>query len=175
MRPRTSEVWLDLKRAEQLFQPEPQAARFLKSKLVGGGPVNRDVRQGMHKYFQPSRLGQWRGRSVYEFFGVRFFKRYLLPTELLIQRLRSKWAIGGGKGALKAELERLDWETRRNESIHLFAMLVIACILVYKAPSLSIEQALWIFGINLYVNIYPIFVQRYNRFRIARLSGRHEQ
>lgn len=99
----------------------------------------------------------------------------LLPTELLIHRLRGKWAIGGGKGALKAKLERLDWESGRNESILLFAMLVIACILVYKAPSLSIEQALWIFAIHLYVSIYPIFVQRYNRFRIARLSGRHEQ
>jgi hypothetical protein len=29
--------------AEQSVQPEPRAARFLKSKFVGRGPVNRGV------------------------------------------------------------------------------------------------------------------------------------
>jgi hypothetical protein len=102
----------------------------------------------MHKYFEPGAVEQWRGRSVYEFFGVRFFKRYLLPTELLLHRLRGKKAIRGGKGALKAELKRLDWETRWNEVIHLLALLLIGCILVYRSPRLSIEQALGIFAIN---------------------------
>jgi glycosyl-4,4'-diaponeurosporenoate acyltransferase len=30
-------------------------------------------------------------------------------------------------------------------------------------------QVLLIFAINLYANVYPIFVQRYNRLRIVRL------
>ena len=32
-------------RIEQSVQPEPRAARILKSTLVGRGPVNRDVRR----------------------------------------------------------------------------------------------------------------------------------
>lgn len=135
----------------------------------------------MFKYFEPQKLEQWRGRSVYELVGVRFFKRYLLPTELLVARLRGKKAMQPGKGALNAELERLEWETKRNEVIHLLALLLIAGILVVKSPQLSLGQAVFLVAVNLYVNVYPIFVQRYNRFRIMRLlvprptEARHER
>ena len=78
----------------------------------------------MPTYFEPKKLEQWRGRSIYEFLGVRFFKRYLLPTELLLSHLRGTRAIQGGRGVLKAELKRLEWETRRNETIHLLVPAV---------------------------------------------------
>ena len=74
-----------------------------------------------------------------------------------------------GQEVLKAELKRLEWETRRNEVIHLLALLLTVCILVFRLPQLSIIEFLVIFAINLYLNVYPIFVQRYNRFRIMRL------
>ena len=70
---------------------------------------------------------------------------------------------------LKVELNRLEWETKRNEVIHLLALLLITCILLGKSPQLSAMQVLLIFAISLYVNVYPIFVQRYNRLRIVRL------
>lgn len=124
----------------------------------------------MRKYFEPGKLEQWGGKSIYEFLGVKFFKRYLLPTELLLFHLRGKKAaMQGGQEVLKAELKRLEWETRRNEVIHSLALLVIVCILIFRLPQLSIVQFLVIFAINLYVNVYPIFLQRYNRFRIMRL------
>jgi glycosyl-4,4'-diaponeurosporenoate acyltransferase len=126
----------------------------------------------MPKYFEPRKLEQWRGRSLYEFVGVRFFKRYLLPTELLLFRLRGGKAMQGDRGALKAELKRLEWETRRNEVIHLLALLLTGCFLVFEFPRLSIGQFFAIFAINLYVNVYPIFVQRYNRFRMMRLGAK---
>ncbi|MBC7878164.1 MAG: hypothetical protein H7Y59_13420 [Anaerolineales bacterium] len=129
----------------------------------------------MRNYFEPRKLEQWDGRSIYEFLGVKFFKRYLLPTEVLLFRLRGKKAeIQGGQEVLKAELKRLEWETRRNEVIHSLALLFTVCILVVKLPQLSIVQFLVIFAINLYVNVYPIFVQRYNRFRIMRAECRRE-
>ncbi len=124
----------------------------------------------MRKYFEPRKLEQWGGRSIYEFLGVRFFKRYLLPTELLLFHLRGKKAaMQGGQEVLKAELKRIEWETRRNEVIHSLALLLTVCFLVFRLPQLSIVQFLVIFAINLYINVYPIFVQRYNRFRIMRL------
>ena len=104
--------------------------------------------------------------------GVRFFKRYLLPDQLPLFRLRSKKAMQGGQGSLVVELKRLEWETRRNEVIHLLALLLTAGFLVIKSPQLSIVQSFAIVAINLYVNVYPIFVQRYNRLRITRLLGR---
>jgi len=124
----------------------------------------------MRKYFEPRKLEQWGGRSIYEFLGVRFFKRYLLPTELLLFRLRGKKAaMQGGQEVLKAELKRLEWETRRNEVIHSLALLLTVFFWYFRLPQLPIVEFLVIFAINLYVNVYPIFVQRYNRFRIMRL------
>jgi glycosyl-4,4'-diaponeurosporenoate acyltransferase len=123
----------------------------------------------MRSYFEPNRLELWGERSIYELFGVRFFKRYLLPNELLVNRLRGGRAMQGGQDVLKVELKRLEWETKRNEVIHLLALLLITCILLVKSPQLSAMEVLLIFAINLYVNVYPIFVQRYNRLRIVRL------
>ena len=123
------------------------------------------------QYFEPNKLEQWRGGSIYEFLGVRFFKRYLLPTEILLFRLRGGKAMQGGQKALVAELKRLEWETRRNEVIHLLALLLTFCLLAPRFPRLSIGQFLAIFALNLYVNVYPLFLQRYNRFRILRLLG----
>jgi glycosyl-4,4'-diaponeurosporenoate acyltransferase len=123
----------------------------------------------MRSYFEPNRLELWGERSIYELLGVRFFKRYLLPTELMVNRLRGGTAMQGGQNVLKVELKRLEWETKRNEVIHLLALLLITCILLVKSPLLSAMQVLLIFAINLYVNVYPIFVQRYNRLRIVRL------
>ena len=123
----------------------------------------------MCSYFEPNRLELWGERPIYELLGVRFFKRYLLPTELLVNRLRGGTAMQGGQDVLKVELKRLEWETKRNEVIHLLALLLITCILLVKSPQLSAMQVLLIFAVNLYVNVYPIFVQRYNRLRIVRL------
>ncbi len=82
----------------------------------------------------------------------------------------------GGQEVLKAELKRLEWETRRNEVIHSLALLLTVCFLVFRLPQLSMGQFLVIFAINLYLNVYPIFLQRYNRFRSMRLlrNTRHE-
>ena len=126
----------------------------------------------MRSYFEPNRLELWGERSIYELLGVRFFKRYLLPTELLVNRLWGGTAMQGGQDVLKVELKRLEWETKRNEVIHLLALLLITCVLLVKSPQLSAMQVLLIFAINLYVNVYPIFVQRYNRLRIVRLLGK---
>ena len=123
----------------------------------------------MCSYFEPNRLELWGERPIYELLGVRFFKRYLLPTELLVNRLRGGTAMQGGQDVLTVELKRLEWETKRNEVIHLLGLLLITCILIVKLPQLSVMQVLLIFVINLYVNVYPIFVQRYNRLRIVRL------
>ncbi len=88
----------------------------------------------MRKYFEPRKLEQWGGRSIYEFLGVRFFKRYLLPTELLLFHLRGKKAaIQGGREVLKAELKRLEWETRRNEVIHSLALLLTVFFGIYTS------------------------------------------
>ncbi len=107
----------------------------------------------MCSYFEPNRLELWGERPIYELWGVRFFNRYLLPTELLVNRLRGGTAMQGGQDVLKAELKRLEWETKRNEFLHLLGLLLITCVLIVKSPQLSVTQVLLIFFINLYVKI----------------------
>lgn len=125
----------------------------------------------MRRYFEPNPL-ELRGEgAIYEFLGVRFFKKYLLPTELLVNRLRGGKAMQGGQD-IRAQLKRLEWETKRNEVIHLMALLLIAYLLLARSQQLSVLQWLLIFAINLYVNVYPIFLQRYNRVRLIRILGR---
>lgn len=130
----------------------------------------------MLKYFEPTKFERWRGGYVYERLGVKFYKRYLLPTESLLHYLRrGKKAMQGGKGSLQAELKRLELETRRNEIIHVAAMILTGGILAFGFPNstflqLSTEQFVAILAINLYVNVYPILVQRYNRVRIMRVQ-----
>lgn len=128
----------------------------------------------MRRYFEPSKLEQLSGKSVYEYLGIRLFKRYLLPTELLIRHLRGDKAVQGGRDVLK-QLKQLEWETRRNEVIHLLAMLVIGCLLVFKSAQVSARGFIVIAVINLYVNVYPIFLQRYNRIRLTRLIQQFER
>jgi len=129
----------------------------------------------MLKYFEPTKLERWRGGYIYERLGVRYYKRHLLPTEFLLHRLRrGKKQLQGGQVGLQAELKQLEWETRRNEVIHVAAIILTGCILVFRFPNsaflqLSIEQFIAIFAINLYVNVYPILVQRYNRARMIRV------
>jgi hypothetical protein len=161
-----------------------QAKPARRQKFVGSwnDPMPRFVSssrrwsEAMLKYFEPMKFEQWRGRSIYELLGVRFFKRYLLPDQILLFRLRGKKAIQRGQGVLDTELKRLEWETRRNEVTHLLALLLTGCILAFKFPQLTTVQFHIIFVINLYINVYPIFVQRYNRFRIMGLlkSANHK-
>ena len=84
----------------------------------------------MYNYFEPKKFEKWRGRSIYEFFGVKFFKKYLLPDQIVLNRILGKKVFLGGRAMLMADIERLDWETKRNEIIHLIALFFIALISV---------------------------------------------
>ncbi|MFZ4618418.1 MAG: hypothetical protein ACOYM2_19815 [Rectinemataceae bacterium] len=68
----------------------------------------------------------------------------------------------------EVELKRLERETKRNEIIHLLAMIFIFCSLFLGSLKVPIQELLFVFALNLYLNVYPILVQRYNRLRVLR-------
>jgi glycosyl-4,4'-diaponeurosporenoate acyltransferase len=117
---------------------------------------------------------QLKPESIYELLGVKFFKRYLLPTEHLVRRLRGGKALRGDQAHLQTDLKRLLWETKRNEAIHVLALLLFGIVLLVKSSEHSVAEWLVILAFNLYVNVYPIFIQRYNRIRLNRLLRRCE-
>jgi glycosyl-4,4'-diaponeurosporenoate acyltransferase len=129
------------------------------------------MRQFQDKYFLPMPLETWRRQALYRWLGVRLFKRYLLPSERWLHHLRGKPAILAGQSPPQREaaLWRLERDTRRNEASHVLALLLTVFISALKSGPWSAWQWLAIVALNLYLNLYPIFVQRYNRQRILRL------
>jgi glycosyl-4,4'-diaponeurosporenoate acyltransferase len=113
-----------------------------------------------------------RPESIYEFLGVKFFKNYLLPTEHLVRHLRGGKALRGGQAHMQTDLKRLLWETKRNEAIHVLGLLLFGAVLLINSAENSIAEWLVIVAANLYVNVYPILIQRYNRIRLKRLLSR---
>lgn len=107
--------------------------------------------------------------SVYEALGVKFFKRYLLPTEHVARYLRGEKALRTNVAHFQADLKRLLWETRRNETLHVLGLVLSGVLLLVKWAEISAGELLAILAVNVYVNVYPIILQRYNRIRLNRL------
>jgi glycosyl-4,4'-diaponeurosporenoate acyltransferase len=126
----------------------------------------------MFDYFQPKRFETFHGKSVYSYLGIKFFKRHLLLTDLILFRARGKSQLDLSSREMEAELERLAWQTRRDETIHVACMIVIAAVALAKGHALSPAQWAGLFAINLYANLYPIFLQRHNRMRLIKLLAR---
>ncbi len=120
-------------------------------------------------YFEPKSFETCRGRSIYSYFGIKFFKRYLLLTDLILFGFRKKAQLNTRDKNLKDEIIRLEWQTRRDEIIHLVFMVLIVAILIKSGKDMSILQWMKVLAISLYANIYPIFLQRHNRMRLVKL------
>jgi len=66
-------------------------------------------------------------------------------------------------------LKQLEYRTRQSEIGHLiifFIVLIFNLVVVFKY---GIIQSLWLFFLNLVLNVYPIGVQRYNRPRLRNI------
>lgn len=126
----------------------------------------------MFSYFKPKFFERFKGSSIYNYVGVNFFKRNLLLTDLVLFRLRNKNQFNSKKEALNSELQRLRWQTFRDETTHLVFLAVQVLYLLVSSVNLFLWQWIFIFIINLYANVYPIFVQRHNRMRYEKLLTR---
>lgn len=126
----------------------------------------------MFSYFKPKTFERFKGNSIYSGVGVNFFKRNLLLTDLILFRLRNKKQFNSKKEELNGELQRLLWQTCRDETTHLVFLAVQVIYYLVGSLNLSLWQWIFIFLINLYANVYPIFVQRHNRMRYQKLLTR---
>jgi hypothetical protein len=55
------------------------------------------------------------------------------------------------------------------ESAHFLSFLIVTITIIHDLIDASYIQALKATGINLVVNVFPIFVQRYNRTRLLKI------
>jgi hypothetical protein len=72
---------------------------------------------------------------------------------------------------VKSKQDAITWVifTLSVESLHLLAFLVILGFTIEDLIHADYQQATKALAINLLVNVYPVFVQRYNRTRLLRI------
>ena len=110
-----------------------------------------------------------RKSGFYKKIGVHHFKKILpvgdwwikLFNLLFSKKLR----------VVKSKQDAITWVifTLSVESLHLLAFLVIIGFTIEDLIHADYQQATKALAINLLVNVYPVFVQRYNRTRLLRI------
>tara|TARA_R110002051_G_scaffold275011_2_gene335972 strand:- start:3860 stop:4285 length:426 start_codon:yes stop_codon:yes gene_type:complete len=128
----------------------------------------------MINYFKPKSFETYNQKTIYEYFGIKHFKKYLITDGDLVRKWRNVKQIDLNRNSRILELQKAEKETRKYEIIHLIFILVSVLIVVFKYDQLSVVQWILIIAINLYANVYPIFLQRYNRIRILRILEKNK-
>ncbi|MEJ2901994.1 hypothetical protein WAE58_06145 [Pedobacter panaciterrae] len=107
---------------------------------------------------------EWERRGkTYEYLGINFFRKLLV------------W-IGWEKVIRKSNpiekntkaLVNLHYQTKKSELDHLIILLIVLGFNVFVAFEYGVLKSLWLLILNVLLNLYPIFLQRYNRPRIKR-------
>lgn len=108
--------------------------------------------------------------KVYKFLGVDFFRKLLV------------W-IGWEKLNKKANpiekntksLIHLQYRTKQSELGHIIIMVIVLGFNFYVAFEFGMLESLWLLILNILLNLYPIFLQRYNRPRLNRAINLSKQ
>lgn len=117
-------------------------------------------------YFQPKAFEQYKGQPIYEWLGIKVFKKYL-PTTGDIARKKRKITQIKVSGADKVEeLYRYERQTRTYEWRHWIGFVLFIALAFLLDRKLTVYDWILLPVLNGYINVYPIFLQRYNRIRI---------
>lgn len=103
------------------------------------------------------------GGKIYRSLGINFFRKLLV------------W-IGWEKLNKKSNpvekntqaLTHLHYRTKQAELGHLIILIIVLGFNIFVAFKFGILKSLWLLVLNILFNLYPIFLQRYNRPRIER-------
>ena len=102
--------------------------------------------------------------KIYKYIGVDFFRKLLV--------------LSGWEKSRKKEtpirkslilLEYYEYRTRASEFGHTIIAIIIALITVYVGITYSFKETIWLIFLNIFLNLYPIMLQRYNRPRVLRV------
>ncbi|WP_442587439.1 hypothetical protein ACSBL2_15450 [Pedobacter sp. AW31-3R] len=107
---------------------------------------------------------EWEQRGkIYERFGVKIFRKLLvlIGWEKVI---RKAFPIEKNNQALT----KLYYQTKKSELDHLIILVIVLGFNVFVAFKFGVVKSLWLLVLNVLLNLYPIFLQRYNRPRIRK-------
>lgn len=121
------------------------------------------------RYFAPKSYEKINDRIIYEFIGIKWYKKYLPTTGDLVMRRRKTKQIDMGKSGRFQALYKYERKTRNYEWRHLLGCIGFIIIAIMIDNKATIVEWFFLILLNLYVNIFPIFLQKYNRIRIIDL------
>ena len=123
-------------------------------------------------YFTSRPLELRRNGELYERLGARFYKKYVPTSGDVITRFRKIKRLKITQVGRRQALEEHEILTRKWEWRHLVSAIILQAWAIFAGFSIGAEH-FWVSStINLIVNVYPIFVQRFNRARIVLCLGR---
>ncbi len=129
------------------------------------------------RYFRPKKCEYYRDKTIYDLIGIKIYKKYLPTTGDLARRKKRIKQINIGNSNKYEELYRYERKTRNYEWRHIIgAFLFVAIRFLFDSNlRLTIIDVTLLPAMNLYINIYPIFLQRYNRIRILNILKKNKQ
>jgi hypothetical protein len=123
----------------------------------------------MDSYFKPKKFEYYRKNTIYEFLGIKLYKKYLPTTGDIARKYRNIIQIKLSKSNRIDELYRYEKQTRNYELRHIVGLIGFIALFFIIDKKLSYFDIVFLTVLNLYINIYPIFLQRYNRIRIIKV------
>jgi hypothetical protein len=109
--------------------------------------------------------------QAYTQIGIRFIKKYTQDGDLvnrIIKNQHPQYKYVENKQAIK----KLIGKSYMQEKFHYLVFVFFLCIMVYAILLGLIGWAIFIGIANIIYNLYPIFLQQYNRIRINSLLKR---
>lgn len=120
-------------------------------------------------YLQPKKVETIGNKTIYDYIGIRLYKRYLPTTGDIARRRKGIRQLDLSNGDRIKQLYRYEKKTRIYELRHIIGAIAFVAITLCLKRKLTLFDYLFLPALNLYINIYPIFLQRYNRIRILRV------
>lgn len=106
----------------------------------------------------------WENKGkIYEKLGINLFRKLLVI--LGWEKMNKK--SNPVKNNLDA-LVHLEYRTKQSEFGHVIIFFIVLGFTVYVAMNFGITESLWLIFLNVVLNVYPVFLQRYNRPRLQR-------
>lgn len=117
-------------------------------------------------YYKPKKIELYKDKTIYEFIGIKIYKKYLPTTGDIVRKWRNIKQIQIGNTDKISELYNYEKKTRNYEWRHIIGAFIFIILTLTLDRKLTIFDWVFLPILNLYLNIYPIFLQRYNRIRI---------
>lgn len=125
-----------------------------------------NIRNQILLYFKPKTFEFYRGKTIYERIGIKLYKKFLPTTGDIVRKKRNIIQLRISSAHKTDELYKYERKTRNYEWRHIIGAIIFILLTLMIERKLTLFDWIFLPILNLYINIYPIFLQRHNRIRI---------